>query len=66
MYEHDALRMATDMHGYFCDPEESWQRGATENANRLLRQHFPKKPAVAGQLNTRRRTQPLAAGLPIS
>ena len=27
---------------YFCDPYASWQRGAVENANGLLRRHYPK------------------------
>lgn len=32
---------------YFCDPYSSWQKGAVEYANRLLRQHFPKKTRLA-------------------
>jgi transposase, IS30 family len=27
---------------YFCDPYSSWQKGAVEYTNRLLRRHFPK------------------------
>lgn len=27
---------------YFCDPYSSWQKGAVENANKLLRQYFPR------------------------
>lgn len=28
---------------YFARPYHSWERGANENANRLVRQYFPKK-----------------------
>jgi IS30 family transposase len=27
---------------YFCDPYKSWQKGAIENGNRLLREKLPK------------------------
>jgi IS30 family transposase len=27
---------------YFCDPYSSWQKWAVENANKLLRQYFPR------------------------
>lgn len=27
---------------FFCDPYSSWQKGGVENANKMLRQHFPK------------------------
>ncbi len=27
---------------YFCDPFSSWQKGAVENANKLLRQYLPR------------------------
>jgi IS30 family transposase len=27
---------------YFCDPYSSWQKGAVENMNKLLRQYFPR------------------------
>lgn len=40
---------------YFCDPYASWQRGTVENANGLLRRHFPKgtdfKNVTQQQLN---------------
>lgn len=35
--------MPTQMEVYFCDPRSPWQRGTNENANRLLRQYFPRK-----------------------
>ena len=28
---------------FFCDPYSSWQKGAVEYSNRLIRRHFPKK-----------------------
>jgi len=28
---------------YFCDPYKSWQKGAIENANKLLRAKLPRK-----------------------
>ncbi|MCB0336796.1 MAG: IS30 family transposase [Bdellovibrionales bacterium] len=41
---------------YFCDPYASWQRGAVENANGLLRRHYPKgtdfRNLTQQQLNT--------------
>lgn len=36
--DHTALLVPT----FFCDPYSSWQRGANENANKLLRRYFPK------------------------
>ena len=32
----------TDLTKHICDLRSSWQRGTNENANRLLRQYFPK------------------------
>ncbi len=34
--------METDIDVYFCDPQSPWQRGSSENTNRLLRRYFPK------------------------
>ena len=33
---------AANIDVYFCDLNRPWQRGTNENANRLLRQYFPK------------------------
>ncbi len=31
---------------YFCDPYKSWQKGAIENANKLLRTKLPRKTNI--------------------
>lgn len=31
---------------YFCQPYSSWQKGAVEYSNRLIRRHFPKKTVL--------------------
>jgi IS30 family transposase len=38
---HTQITAATRMIVYFCDSHALWQRGSNENANGLLRQHFP-------------------------
>jgi len=66
MADHKRFTLATDIHVYFCDPQNPWQRGSNENTNGLLRQYFPKGidlsihsqarlNAVARQLNERPR-----------
>lgn len=40
--DHKRFTLATDIAVYFCDPQSPWQRGSNENANRLLRQYFPR------------------------
>ena len=40
--DHKRFSMETDIEVYFCDPQSPWQRGSSENTNRLLRQYFPK------------------------
>ena len=65
--DHKRFSMETDIDVYFCDPQSPWQRGSSENTNRLLRQYFPKGldlaahsqaelNKVARQLNERPRT----------
>jgi len=40
--DHKRFTMETDVAVYFCDPQSPWQRGSSENTNRLLRQYFPR------------------------
>ena len=66
---HKRIGASLDMAVCFCDPHSPWQRGANENTNGLLRQHFPKGTgpsfypeghldAVAEELNDRPRKTP--------
>ena len=43
MARHKDFTIATNVDVYFCDPRSPWQRGTTENTNRLLRQYLPKQ-----------------------
>src|SRR6202022_4993616 len=64
--DHQRLTLATEGGVYFCDPRCPWQRGSSENTNRLLRQYLPRGTdlslhsqaqlsAIARQLNERPR-----------
>jgi len=64
--DHKRFTFTTNIDVYFCDPQSPWQRGSTENTNRLLREYFPKGTdlsihskaklnAVARELNERPR-----------
>lgn len=41
-YDHQEFAKALDVKVYFADSYASWQKGAIENANKLIRQYFPK------------------------
>src|SRR5918912_1180339 len=43
MAAHKSFTVATDVSFYFCDPKSPWQRGTSENTNRLIRQYLPRK-----------------------
>ena len=40
---HKKVAAALDINYYFANPYSSWERGANENLNGLVRQYFPKK-----------------------
>lgn len=39
---HTIIRDEYDIHTYFCDAYASWQKGAVENVNRIIRRYLPK------------------------
>ena len=41
--EHEKISTGLNIDFYFADPYSSWQRGANENTNGLIRQYIPKK-----------------------
>ena len=45
---HEMISKALDTKIYIADPYSSWQKGAIENENRLIRQNIPKSSSFAG------------------
>ena len=43
--QHERIAAKLDVHYFFAHPYSSWERGANENMNGLIRQFFPKKMA---------------------
>jgi IS30 family transposase len=42
-YYHEEINDALNTTSYFCKPYHSWEKGAVENANGLIRRYIPKK-----------------------
>ncbi len=42
-YYHEEINTALEMVSYFCKPYHSWEKGAVENSNELIRRYVPKK-----------------------
>lgn len=40
--EHELIKNKLGIETYFCDPYKSYQKGAIENANKILREFFPR------------------------
>ena len=40
--KHQEIAKELDISFYFCKPYHSWERGANENTNGLIRQYIPK------------------------
>jgi transposase, IS30 family len=45
--DHESVSKGIEVDFYFADPYSSWQRGANENFNGLVRDYFPKKTNFA-------------------
>ena len=45
-FKHEEISKELGVDVYFCDPYSSWQRGANENVNMLLRRYLPKRTNI--------------------
>lgn len=48
MARYERIQLALDMPVYFCDPRSPWQRGTSENTNRLVRHWLEKGTDLSG------------------
>ena len=49
--EHEKLVSETGVQAFFCDPHSSWQRGAIENTNGVIRRDMPRKTDITDYSN---------------
>ncbi len=68
MARHTTIARSLGAPVYFCDSRSPWQRGSNEDANRLLRDYFPKNgprhPLAGASAGPRERTQQPSQGQP--
>jgi len=50
--EHELIKNKLGIKTYFCDPYKSYQKGAIENANKILREFFPRNYPIDRLMQT--------------